>query len=271
MELIGAKEMKTGVSTACFYPLETEKALIKIGEMGVKTAEIFFNSPSELEPEFIKGLCETSVKYSMKIKSIHPYLTFGETYLFFSEYKRRYNDSLVSFRKHLSAAQKLGAKFLIIHGSLLPGVISSSEYFERFRQLIEIGKEYGVTVIQENVVRFFSQSPDFLVEMRENLGDDFKMVLDLKQAIRANHSAFEFVEKLRENIVHVHVSDCRENSDCLPPGEGVFNFNKLIEQLNSDGDDIDLIVELYRRNYQTESQILDSFNYLNKLITKTAY
>lgn len=263
--------MKTGVSTACFYPLETEKALIKIGQMGVKTAEIFFNSPSELESDFIKGLSEISVKYSVKIKSIHPYLTFGETYLFFSEYKRRYNDTLISFRKHLSAAQKLGAKFLIIHGSLLPGVISKKEYFERFRQLIEIGKEYGIAVLQENVVKFFSQSPDFLLEMRENLGNDFKMVLDLKQAIRANHSAFEFAEKLRGSIVHVHVSDCKENSDCLPPGEGDFNFKKLITQLNSEDNDIDFIVELYRRNYENENQIYNSFVYLNNLITKTMY
>ncbi len=261
--------MKTGVSTSCFYPLETEKALEKIGEMGIKTAEVFFNSPSELEQSFVKNLCEIKNRYSINIKSVHPFLTFGETYLIFSEYKRRFQDTLESYRRHLDAAQRLGAKFLIIHGSLLPGMISIDEYCERFKTLIETGKEYGITVVQENVVKFFSQSPDFLLAMREYIGDDFKMVLDLKQAIRANHSAFEFIEKLSSSIVHIHVSDCSEHFDCLPPGEGVFNFSKLISEIKAVGDDIDLIIELYSRNYKNESQIIDSAKYLNLLIEKS--
>ena len=33
--------MKLGASTACFYPLETEKALLKVTELGYKYAEVF--------------------------------------------------------------------------------------------------------------------------------------------------------------------------------------------------------------------------------------
>ena len=38
--------MKLGASTACFYPLETEKALLKVTELGYKYAEVFMNAPS---------------------------------------------------------------------------------------------------------------------------------------------------------------------------------------------------------------------------------
>ena len=45
--------MNIGVSTASFYPLETEAALEKLGKAGVKHTEIFFNALSELKPAFI--------------------------------------------------------------------------------------------------------------------------------------------------------------------------------------------------------------------------
>ena len=41
--------MNIGVSSACFYPLETEKSIEEIGKLGIKTSEIFFNSPMELK------------------------------------------------------------------------------------------------------------------------------------------------------------------------------------------------------------------------------
>ena len=46
--------MKFGASTACFYPLETEKALKKVCELGYKYAEVFMNAPSELEVALFK-------------------------------------------------------------------------------------------------------------------------------------------------------------------------------------------------------------------------
>ena len=39
--------MNIGVSTASFYPLETEEALEQLGKAGVKYTEIFFNALSE--------------------------------------------------------------------------------------------------------------------------------------------------------------------------------------------------------------------------------
>ena len=41
--------MNFGASIACFYPMDTELSLRKIGELGIKNTEIFFNTFSELE------------------------------------------------------------------------------------------------------------------------------------------------------------------------------------------------------------------------------
>ena len=46
--------IQIGASTACFYPLETERALKRVGELGFSTAEVFFNSFSELRGPLLK-------------------------------------------------------------------------------------------------------------------------------------------------------------------------------------------------------------------------
>ena len=40
--------MLTGMSSSCFYPLETEKSLKKCGELGFSNVELFVNTYSEL-------------------------------------------------------------------------------------------------------------------------------------------------------------------------------------------------------------------------------
>ena len=43
--------MDIGLSSACFYPLETEKSIIRACETGAKTIEIFMNADSEFQPD----------------------------------------------------------------------------------------------------------------------------------------------------------------------------------------------------------------------------
>ena len=55
--------MKIGVSTASFYPLETELALEEIGKSGIKTAEIFINAESEMKDSFTDILLDIKNQY----------------------------------------------------------------------------------------------------------------------------------------------------------------------------------------------------------------
>ena len=41
--------MNIGVSTASFYPLETELSLENLGKAGIKHTEVFFNAACELK------------------------------------------------------------------------------------------------------------------------------------------------------------------------------------------------------------------------------
>ena len=91
--------MNIGVSTASFYPLETEAALEELGKAGVKYTEIFFNALSELKPAFIDILEDILDNYDMKVTSVHPTMSLAESFMIFSSYERRYYEAEEQYRR----------------------------------------------------------------------------------------------------------------------------------------------------------------------------
>ncbi len=257
--------MGIGVSTSCYYPLETELALQKVALLGAKTCEIFINTWSELERPFLDEICRIKDANGIRIPSLHPFLSFGEPYLLFSEYERRFTDTLDFFNKYFDAANILGAKILVMHGSKPLSAVSDELYFERFAKLMENGRKHGITVAQENVVHYRSESSAFLTAMKDYIGSTFKIVLDLKQAGRAGYSAFDFVAGLEAHIAHIHISDFDDMHDCLPPGEGKFDYVRLFSVMSAAGYTGDYIIEIYRHNFADESQLTDAMLLMEKL------
>ena len=194
--------MKVGASTSCFYPLETEKALDRVIDLGFETGEIFFNSSSELRDSFTTEMRKHADDAGVKILSVHPFSSFIENTCIFGEYQRRFDDFVDLYKQHFHAAAVLGADIVVIHGALAvqKREIPEQLYFDRFAQLIEMGKTEGVRVCQENVVRFRSQSLDFLKRMRSVFGDDFNMVFDIKQAVRSGYDPFEIVDEMKNAL-----------------------------------------------------------------------
>jgi sugar phosphate isomerase/epimerase len=245
--------------------METEKSLELLGKSGVRTCEVFLNTASESTPDFAKTLNKIKDEYGMEIVSVHPFSSFAETHMLFSEYERRFFDGLEFYKQCAETAAVLGAKVLVIHGSKFPAKISNNEYFERFSQLVEAGKEFGITVCQENVHAHFSHSPEFLKEMRNALGKDFRMVFDVKQAVRSGFAPLEFAEEFKNEISHIHISDHKEGFDCLPPSEGIFDFRKLFEIMNSANYGGDYVIELYRHNYGEPDELIKALQYVQNL------
>ena len=222
---------RAGISSACFYPLTTEESFLKLCKAGVKCIELFFNSPSEMSDGFISDLKNLQTEYEIEIPSVHPFMSFSESFFLFSSYERRFYDILDFYKRFFEIMNVFGSEIFVLHGLKLPGSITQDVYFDRFHKLVEIGKEYNVCVCQENVVLHHSQSPDFLVQMKNALKDDFSLVLDIKQARRATESPYDFINKLGSNIKHVHISDYNAKSSCRPPCEGLFDFNEFFAEM----------------------------------------
>ena len=258
--------MDFGISSACFYPLETENALIKIGEMGIKKAEIFFNSPSELSAKLLSETLKITDHYGINVVSVHPFTSSVESLFLFSEYKRRFYDYLDIYKRYFEACERLGSGILIMHGMKVDRQIPKESYFERFADLCSFGKEYGVKVSQENVHTFVSGDPDYLKDMKNYLKDDFHLVFDVKQMRRCGYCEDDFFNEFSNDIVNVHISDSTFQRDCLPPGEGDYDLRGLIDRLNGISYHGSCLIELYRSNYEEYSQLKRAYDYLCTLV-----
>lgn len=258
--------MAVGISTACFYPLETESALIETGKLGAECVEIFINSPHELDKDYIDRFAEIQKQYGMRVQSFHTYASFTESYYYFSSYYRRFTESLEEFRRYFYGMHTLGAELLVMHGAKIPGSIPDEQVFERFDLLQNIAKSEGVTLCQENVVHYRSESPAYLEKMRDALGDNFSMVLDIKQARRTGIDPYVFVDKFADSIKHVHISDYTPERDCVVPfcENAQFDFKRFFAALRAKGYQGDYIIELYENGYAAPSQIADARDILKK-------
>ena len=260
--------MNVGASTSCFYPMETEKALARVIALGFKKTEIFFNTSSELEEPFVAEMKRAADSEGVQVLSVHPFSSALENMCIFGEYQRRYNDFIGLYQQHCHAAAMLGAKVVVIHGAFENRKIDLPDelYFERFRSLVEIGKREGVMVCQENVNRYKSQHIAFMKKMRDALGSDFHMVFDVKQSIRAGHDPFAFLEEMKNEIVHVHLSDnLLPEQDCVPPGRGNFDFRRLFAALESVGYPGDYVIEIYSKGYDVEKELAQSKRFFENM------
>lgn len=252
--------MKAGISTACLYPIETEQALEKLLDLDFKLFEVFFNTYSEMKPQFLSKIRQMLNSSGASVKSVHPFTSGFETMMIFSDYERRFLDALEFYQKYFEAANELGAEILVLHGQRDYGKsrIPEELYFQRYARLYALGKEYGVTVAQENVNAFRSESPEFIRKMRRVLGDECSFVLDVKQAVRAGFDPYEMCAAMGERLVHVHINDNSKKTDCLLPGKGTMDYSRLLDLLEKIGYSGDLIIEVYCDSYGPLEELLDA-------------
>lgn len=257
--------MKFGISTASFFPIETENTIPIIKELGSNKCEIFLEAESEYQLEYVKMLKERCNKHNITPISVHSFCSAFEPFIF-SDYKRRRLDCIKTYKKVLLAAKTLGVKYYTFHGELIKEVRDMAEYAARFSYLIDIAKDYGIILAWENVSWCQSSDPKFIEQLLENLkNDDLKFTLDIKQAYRANKKPEDYIRVMGKNIVNVHINDCSDRKMCLLPGDGSVDFRKLFEQLNKVSYKGDFILEVYRSNYTNYNQIKKSLDYLRNI------
>ena len=256
--------IQLGVSTACFYPLVTERAIEELAQLGVETIEIFYNSPSEYQPAYIKELKKMLEHYQMHAVSMHPYNSISEPFMFFTDYERRFQDVLEEYKVLFERMQIMGSKVFVFHGDRFDSSFPQKAYFERFAALSEAGRQAGIIVAQENVQRCRSREPAFIQDMKAYLGDRVHFVLDIKQAVRSRVDPFEMLDIMGGNLVHLHINDHDAMHDCLLPGKGCFDFALLSQKINELSYHGAALIEVYRQDFGEGKDILTSLAFLGK-------
>lgn len=261
--------MKLGISTACFYPMCLEQAVEDLAAHDVKLVELFVNTFSETEKEFSNPLQERMRCSGMRPVSLHPFTSGFEPMLLFTEYERRFRDGIEFYKRvYFDLMNRMEIPILVLHGAKRESKCTDQLYFERYAALRRAGREYGIDIAQENVGPFKSHSLEFLCRMREYLHGDVSFVLDIKQAVRGGEDPMAMAKELGRWIIHTHLSDHLlsggRQTDCLPVGEGEFDFGRYFRILEQQGFSGTGVVELYRESYRDYSQIYSSLERLRE-------
>lgn len=257
--------MIVGASTSNFYPAPLEEALDTVLAAGFRNVEIFLNAPSEAKPSFIDELKRRCDDVGAVVSALHPYSSFMEPFFLFSPYQRRADDGFSLYESLFEAAARLDTRTLVIHGDKPLGLLSTEQSVERFSRLAELGESYGVLPAQENVVAFCSGDLSYLQAMKQKLGNKARFVLDFKQAKRCCLSPETVMDVMGTGIAHVHISDCDDTRDCLPPGQGTRDFITPLKKLKTMGYDGALMLELYRHNFESAEDLKRARKWLEEI------
>lgn len=260
--------MKAAVSTACLYPKPTEDALYDLCLSGISTVEIFVNAPSECSPVFAGDLAAMLRRFGVTCVSVHPWTATQEGFMLFSDYPRRCKDFIEDTKRVFQMMQTLGARYYVLHGASAVYGVPTDIYCERFAMLSAVGKQFGVCVTQENVVKHESQSLKFLREFCRILGDTACLTLDVKQTVRAGTDISELVRTVGDHVVHVHMSDHGERGDCLRIGKGRFQIAPFLRSLKERGFDGAVTLELYRGAFGDVSELAEDYHRIERLIKR---
>lgn len=250
--------MNIGVSTACFYPMETEKALSELAKLGIKNIEIFFNADCELEGSIYAEIKSIIKANGITVLSVHPYTSAIETMTLFGDYPRRLEAILEVYDRYFEIMNDLNARVFVLHGALKSARCPAELYLERYSMLFELGKSRGITVAQENVSYCKSGDPDFLRSMKEQLGSECAFVLDVKQALRSGLDMFEIMDIMGNRLAHCHLSDNTPEKDCVPVGKGKLDFGRFAEELKNRSYKGGIILELYNSGFAGLSELKES-------------
>jgi Sugar phosphate isomerases/epimerases len=246
--------------------MEAEKSLAELLKLGFRRFEFFANCESEFSDAFVAQLTATLKTYGGRICTVHLFTCGLEPFMFFSDYPRRFRDSLEQYARYFEMAARLGAEFVVFHGDRRDGRLPLEEFCERFSVIADRADSEGVALAQENVARCRSATIKVISGMRRLLGGRVKFVLDVKQAIRAGESPFELCGAMGESLACVHLSDNTKHSDCLLPGSGTFDFSAFFAVLQKNAFSGPLVIEVYRSSFAQLDEIAGARQFLSAFV-----
>lgn len=259
--------MEVGLSSAIFYPtVNTEDTIKIISDIGFGTGEIFLNSLSEYEEDFLSILNEKIKYHNFNVNSVHAFGSPFEPYLF-DAYSRRRKDMICIFKKVCRATKFLGAKYYTFHGMKFMDFsnLNDSLIIDVYNELAYIAKEEGISLCQENVSWCMSKDLNFLSMLKENLKYPISFTLDLKQAYKADVEPEEYIKVMGKDLANFHINDKNKDNICLLPGKGDINYSLIFKLLKDIGYEGEAIIEVYRENFKTYEDLKKAKTYIEKI------
>lgn len=199
---------KIHVSDLILYEKSANFILEFLEKNKIKNLE-FFIEP--LDKEYTQKMLKVLDNYCFESISFHgPFRRCNLADLS----KQSWEDTLYSYKKSFEIAQKYKPKFMVLHSNEgIPSRIIDEhlkdEIQKKIYYLINLGKEYGIDVVIENVGikenMVFSQGEYEEIILKNN----YKSLIDIGHAHLNEWKIEELISKLKNNILgfHFHNND----------------------------------------------------------------
>ncbi len=261
--------MKIGISTASlFMRKHTEDALEFLSKNNTETAEVFLETYSEYNREYGKLLAKK--QGDMDVHSVHVLTTQYEPQLY-SVNERASEDSFKFLETAMQAGQEVGAKYYTFHGSArlkkTPIIINFDRIGGITQRIIDLTAKYGLTLAYENVHWGYYNYIGFFNELKKRTVG-LKGTLDIKQARQSDIHYSEFINEMAGDIVTAHLSDIGEDGKMCLPGKGITDFYDIFTRLYDVGFNGSAIIEAYATDFDKETELFDSVDYLKEISAK---
>ncbi len=242
--------MELGVSTLFCLSRPLEGAMEELKRLGIRYVEVTDDGAHALNPRRVGLLRESRESYGWRF-SVHA--PFSEVNIAAHDDSLR-GAALRRLETSIKYASEIGAEVWVFH----PGASTALERFypgsswernlESVRHLWRIAEDFGVKAAIENVPEpfpFLLKSVEDFERFYSELDGELGMALDVAHAhIRGETK--EFLERMGERIVHVHVSDNRGDRDShLQVGLGTVRWPEVMEGLRRIGFSGAIIIESY--------------------------
>jgi sugar phosphate isomerase/epimerase len=113
------------------------------------------------------------------------------------------------------------------------------EAIRRIGELTKMAEDGGIMLAHENCNGWAGESPENTLYMVEKINSPaLKVIFDTGNTVSHGQDSYEFYDKVKEHVVHIHVKDALKDGDtyrhCFP-GEGLGQVPEVIADLKKSG------------------------------------
>ncbi|MGL4866322.1 MAG: sugar phosphate isomerase/epimerase family protein [Cetobacterium sp.] len=212
------------ISDLIFYNDNVDEIIKFLKENNIENLELFIEP---LDEEYTKKMQEVLNRYKFKSISFHgPFRRCRLTDMT----ENGWEDILYSYIESFKIAQRYKASFVVLHSNeKLVKPVEKDLVKKRIKKLVELGKEYEVDIVVENVgigenMLFNQQEYEELI-----LDNDYRCLIDIGHAYLNKWNIQSLIEKLQNNIRGYHFHN---NNGILdehkPICSGKINYDEII-------------------------------------------
>ena len=125
------------------------------------------------------------------------------------------------------------------------------EVVDKLGRMLDVAKEYGVTLCHENESGIYGESPENCLDLLKTFQGDMKCVFDMGNFVLRGYKPYpDAYELLKDYIQYFHIKDALPKGAVVPPGCGKGEIAKLLRShLQKTGADVVATLEPHLQTF----------------------